>query len=104
MKQGISNLEALEIWYQSQSPVRWPSEHAGLSSVNKVSARTLSSHEGTRGIYPTWDGEGNEGLFIRGWIPLPSRRVLKTVMPWPKRTISTSGDLGTLQLASELTF
>ena len=46
--------------------------------------------------------EENETFFIRVWIPLLSRRVLKTLKGSPKRTISANDGLGRLQIVLEL--
>ena len=48
-------------------------------------------------------GEENEAfLIIRVWKPLPNRHNLKTLRGSPKRTISTRGELGLLQMVPEL--
>ena len=49
----------------------------------------------------------NGTFFIRVWKPLPSKCILKNLegkseRESPKRTISTSGGLGLLQMVSEL--
>ena len=50
---------------------------------------------------PTLVGEENKTPFIRVWKP-SSRRVLKALSESPKRTISTDGGSGPLQMVSEL--
>ena len=51
---------------------------------------------------PTLVGDENETFRIRVWKPLPNRRVLKLVRNGPKWTIFASGQLGLLQIVSEL--
>ena len=76
-------------WYQSQT-------------LDDVLARRLSPEGGwIGGSYIDWRRERSasedETFFIRVWKPLPSRGVLKILRGSPKKTISASGGLGSLQ-------